>query len=76
MLTLAHPAPPDWVASPGDVPLAGEEPCPVKTTLLVMPANLMPQWQEEIGKHVAPGGWLVVCVCFKCRGWRGGAGAG
>jgi hypothetical protein len=46
----------DWVAPPSSVPLKSETPCAIKTTLLVMPANLVPQWQDEIEKHVAKGG--------------------
>jgi hypothetical protein len=51
----------DWVSDPSLVDLDSGAPCPVKTTLLVMPANLVPQWQDEIEKHVAPGGegWCV-----------------
>ncbi|KAI8476605.1 MAG: hypothetical protein J3K34DRAFT_400931, partial [Monoraphidium minutum] len=45
LLTLAHPAPADWVADPATHGLDESSPCPIKTTLLVMPSNLIAQWK-------------------------------
>lgn len=58
MLMLANPATADWSGSlhePHDV----TNPCKIKTTLLVMPANLLAQWRAEISKHTAPGALKV-----------------
>ncbi len=32
-----------------------QEPVPVKSTLIVMPANLLEQWQTEVDTHVTAG---------------------
>ena len=53
MLILSNPAPPGWAAAKPD-PRPVEDPCPIRTTLLVMPTNLISQWQEEIELHVKP----------------------
>ncbi len=41
-------------------------PCPIKTTLLVMPANLLRQWQHEIRKHTETGALKVRSLSWPC----------
>jgi len=48
------------VLPPSSIPAASEEPCPIKTTLLVMPSNLIPQWRDEVAKHTAAGAARVL----------------
>jgi E3 ubiquitin-protein ligase SHPRH len=57
MLILANPAPPGWaVADLAKYSRAvEEEPVPIKSTLIIMPANLLGQWQDELETHVAEG---------------------
>lgn len=57
MLVLAHPAPSDWAVADldGRSRASDVDPVPIKTTLIVMPANLLTQWQEELQLHVNPG---------------------
>ena len=52
-----------WAGDPTLHKVASEEPCPVKTTLLVMPGNLIPQWQDEIERHVDAGGRQLRGTC-------------
>ena len=59
MLVLANPPPHGWVGDPKTPGFSREEPCPIKTTLLVMPLNLMRQWQQEITTHLTPGALKV-----------------
>jgi hypothetical protein len=59
MLVLANPPPHGWVGDPKASGYSREEPCPIKTTLLVMPLNLMRQWQQEIATHLTPGALKV-----------------
>ncbi|KAK9915395.1 hypothetical protein WJX75_008587 [Coccomyxa subellipsoidea] len=57
MLLLANPAPPNWAVAEmdGHSRASDADPVPIKTTLIVMPANLLGQWQEELQLHVKPG---------------------
>lgn len=57
MLVLANPAPADWAVTDmeGRRRSSDSDPVPIKTTLIVMPANLLSQWQEEIQLHVKDG---------------------
>lgn len=57
MLVQQHPPPRSWAVenfSP-EMTVSHTEPIPIKTTLLVAPTTLLTQWEEEIGKHLAPG---------------------
>ncbi|KAG7672032.1 putative DNA repair protein RAD5A [Nannochloris sp. 'desiccata'] len=57
MLVKQNPPPPNWAIeefSP-EMTVSHTEPIPIKTTLLVAPTTLLTQWEEEIGKHLAPG---------------------
>ena len=49
-----------------------QEALPIKSTLIVMPANLLEQWQNEMDTHIAAGAltWcplLMTLSCFKHR---------
>lgn len=57
MLVLANPAPADWAVTnmKGRMRSSHSDPVPIKTTLIVMPANLLNQWQEEVQLHVRDG---------------------
>jgi hypothetical protein len=47
-----------------DCPPTDDDPAvPIRTTLLVMPSNLVSQWIDEIEAHVEPGAlkWWVTC---------------
>ncbi len=60
MLALASQPPKGWaVADLSKVvhppPGAAPEPVPIRSTLVVMPANLLQQWQDELAMHVQPG---------------------
>lgn len=58
MLILANPAPADWVGRPEDTCPEGSL-CPIKTTLVVMPGNLLEQWKQEVEKHTVEGALKV-----------------
>ena len=57
MLILANPAPVGWAVTDLEKHIRArqEDPLPVKSTLIVMPANLLGQWQDELDTHVAEG---------------------
>ncbi|EGB11669.1 hypothetical protein AURANDRAFT_15768, partial [Aureococcus anophagefferens] len=52
-LVLSNPAPPGWAADA--LPATTTEPVAVKSTLLVCPAALLPQWEQELATHVKEG---------------------
>ena len=56
MLVQEHPPPRGWAVEKftPDMLVSQTEPIPIKTTLLVAPTTLLTQWEEEIGKHLAP----------------------
>jgi SNF2-related domain len=56
-LVLAHPPPTGWAVAALNAhtaPIDGDA-VPIKTTLLVAPATLLPQWGDEIKKHLHQG---------------------
>lgn len=56
MLILCNPPPASWpVHNLEKQDHDKGEAVPIKTTLIVMPANLLQQWQDELGKHVQDG---------------------
>lgn len=55
MLILSNPAPASWPVHNLEKHDQKGEAVPIKTTLIVMPANLLQQWQDELGKHVQDG---------------------
>ena len=57
MLVLASQPPKGWAVHDlrkvqRAAPLAEPEPVPTRSTLIVMPANLLQQWQDELALHV------------------------
>ena len=72
MLILSNPPPASWpVCNLEKQEHDKGEAVPVKTTLIVMPANLLQQWQDELAKHVQNGAlkWYpplcaAWCTCF------------
>jgi hypothetical protein len=59
MLILANPAPADWVSQPEEYEASGDSLCPIKTTLVVVPANLLDQWQQQVEEHTVEGALKV-----------------
>ena len=61
MLILANPPPPGWASQDLKGAVVGPDPTPIKTTLAVVPGNLLAQWQDEVWQHVQPGAlsWYV-----------------
>ena len=55
MLILANPPPSGWASKDLQDAVEGPEPTPIKTTLAVVPGNLLAQWQDEVRHHVEPG---------------------
>lgn len=55
MLTAAHPAGDDWVQDISCPDYTEENPCNIKTTLVVAPWNLISQWKSEAERHLKPG---------------------
>lgn len=60
MLVLASQPPKGWAVTDlskvqRPAPSAAPEPVPIRSTLIVMPANLLQQWQDELAMHVQPG---------------------
>jgi SNF2 family DNA or RNA helicase len=57
MLILANPAPEGWAVSDMSKHkrVSEDEPAPIKSTLIIMPANLLGQWQDELELHVKQG---------------------
>ena len=57
MLVLAAQPPKGWaVHDLSKVQSAQQsEPVPIRSTLIVMPANLLQQWQDELNTHVKRG---------------------
>ena len=59
MLVLASQPPKGWAVH--DLKkvqrsvASAAEPLPIKSTLIVMPANLLQQWQDELALHVKQG---------------------
>ena len=53
-LVLARPPPAGWSA-PHPLPRATKAVLPVKASLLVAPAALLPQWEAELHKHTVQG---------------------
>jgi hypothetical protein len=66
MLILANPAPSDWVDKPEEHEAAGHSLCPIKTTLIVVPANLLDQWQQQVEEHTVEGALKVGWRCCTC----------
>jgi SNF2 family DNA or RNA helicase len=88
-----RPAPPPagtskeaWARSVAEAGAAVEEaraappPCPVRCTLVVAPANLLPQWAGEVRRHLRAGAlkWGVyqAAVARRGGGTSGGGGEG
>lgn len=46
-----------WQGNPESYEQDSLDPCPIGTTLVVIPSNLMGQWLAEVAKHVKPG-WV------------------
>jgi len=75
-LALAAPAPAGWSAADPDAGGGvGVGAAPVKTTLVVAPSNLVPQWLAECDRHVAPGALTVGVYGGVGESRRLGAGA-
>ncbi|KAK9831775.1 hypothetical protein WJX74_008901 [Apatococcus lobatus] len=61
MLILANPPPHGWASEDLTGAVDGPDPTPIKTTLAVVPGNLLAQWQDEVRHHVKSGAmsWCV-----------------
>lgn len=55
MLVLASQPPKGWAVQDLGKVLSVSDPVPVRSTLIVMPANLLQQWQDELSTHVKRG---------------------
>ena len=55
MLVLASQPPKGWAVQDLSKVLSVPDPVPVRSTLIVMPANLLQQWQDELSTHVKRG---------------------
>jgi SNF2 family DNA or RNA helicase len=66
MLITSNPPPEDWpITTVCHAPPDKNSPAvPIQTTLLVVPSNLIQQWQDEIKQHIQPGklNWLVTLL--------------
>ena len=82
MLALSNPPPQRWAAQTLEGAVLTEEApaVPIKTTLVVVPANLLSQWAAEVATHLDPGalrwcGWglrgTVEAWDSRCRGRPG-----
>ena len=58
-LVLSAPPDPGWAVD--ELPLYVTDNVPIKTTLIVCPAAILDQWEQELEKHVVPNG-LVYSV--------------
>ncbi len=55
MLIVSNPAPADLVTEgPDHKVLKTGESVPIRTTLVIVPASLIDQWQDEVRKHLKP----------------------
>ena len=52
MLVLASQPPKGWAVQDLSKVLSVADPVPIRSTLIVMPANLLQQWQDELSTHV------------------------
>ena len=57
MLVLASQPPKGWAVQDLSKMQSAQqlEPVPIRSTLIVMPANLLQQWQDELSTHVKRG---------------------
>ena len=60
-LILARPPPPGWATAP-PLPRSTSTVLPIKASLLVAPASLLPQWRLEVAKHVRDG--TLTCATY------------
>ena len=66
-LVMARPAPPDFAVK--ELPIRTNQVQPIKGTLIVAPAALLPQWESEIRKHTKPGA-LHACTYLGIGGFK------
>lgn len=64
MLVASNPPPRGWAVNKlegvtvwgeEDGEGEGEQAIPIKSTLIVVPANLLEQWADEVERHLLPG---------------------